>query len=255
MRYTRAGDADRAALRALWAQAFGDDAATMDAFFDALFPLCDAFAAREGDDVCAMLFCLPQTLVRDGHEEKAAYLYAVATDERWRHRGACRGLLQYAEKKLKSRGVRLLMLAALTPELGEMYEKLGFAGTSTKFSPQKLPAPQGRAEVVSAVNYAGLRETLLGDTPHIRYDKPTLEYAGQDDTFYLLDAPGTLGCAAVRQLPDGRLRADELLPDARALPALAAALGEADILLPEAGFYTRWLDGEQEAVYAAFALD
>ena len=92
-------------------------------------------------------------------------------------------------------------------------------------------------------------------TPPIRYDKPTLEYAGQDDTFYLLDAPGTLGCAAVRKLPDGRLRADELLPDARALPALAAALGETELLLPEAGFYSRWLDGEQESVYAAFALD
>ena len=109
MRCTRAGDADRAALRALWKQAFGDGDETIDAFFDTLFPLCDAFAAREGEDVCAMLFCLPQTLAREGHEEKAAYIYAVATDERWRHRGACRGLLQYAEKKLKSRGVVLLM--------------------------------------------------------------------------------------------------------------------------------------------------
>ena len=136
-----------------------------------------------------------------------------------------------------------------------MYEKLGFAGASTKFSPQTLPAPQGRAEVINAVGYAGLRETLLGETPHIRYDKPTLEYAGQDDTFYLLDTPGTLGCAAVRKLPDGRLRADELLPDARVLPALAAALGEAEIWLPEAGFYTRWLDGTRGPVYAAFALD
>ena len=255
MRYTRAGESDRAALRALWHQAFGDDEAAMDAFFDTLFPRCDAFAAREAGDVCAMLFCLPQTLVRAGREEKAAYIYAVATDERYRLRGACRGLLQYAEKKLKSRGVVLLMLAALTPELGAMYEKLGFTGASTTFSPQKLPAPQGRAEVVRAADYAGLRETLLGDTPHIRYDRPTLEYAGQDDTFYLLDAPGTLGCAAVRKLPDGRLRADELLPDARALPALAAALDKPEILLPEAGFYSRWLDGTPEAVYAAFALD
>lgn len=255
MRYTRAGESDRAALRALWKQAFGDEDAAISAFFGTLFPLCDAFAAREGGALCAMLFCLPQTLVRDGHEEKAAYIYAVATDERYRRRGACRGLLQYAEKKLKSRGVVLLMLAALTPELGAMYEKLGFAGASTEFSPQTLPAPQGRAEVVNAVGYAGLRETLLGETPHIRYDKPTLEYAGQDDTFYLLDTPGTLGCAAVRKLPDGRLRADELLPDARVLPALAAALGEAEIWLPEAGFYTRWLDGAEEPVYAAFALD
>ena len=255
MRCTRAGDADRAALRALWKQAFGDDDETIDAFFDTLFPLCETFAVREGGALCAMLFCLPQTLVRDGREERAAYIYAVATDERWRHRGACRGLLQYAEKKLKSRGVVLLMLAALTPELGAMYEKLGFAGASTTFSPQKLPAPQGRAEVVSAVGYAGLRETLLGEAAHIRYDKPTLEYAGREDTFYLLDAPGGLGCAAVRRLPDGRLRADELLPDARALPALAAALGEVEIWLPEAGFYTRWLDGTRGAVYAAFALD
>ena len=136
MRCTRAGDADRAALRTLWKQAFGDDDETIDAFFDTLFPLCEAFAVREGGALCAMLFCLPQTLVRDGREERAAYIYAVATDERWRHRGACRGLLQYAEKKLKSRGVVLLMLAALTPELGAMYEKLGFAGGNLEVLPQ-----------------------------------------------------------------------------------------------------------------------
>ena len=256
MRYTRAGDDDRPALRALWRQAFRDDDATIDAFFETLFPVCDAFAAREGDALCAMLFCLPQTLVCAAGEQKAAYVYAVATDERFRHQGACRGLLQYAEKKLKSRGVRLLTLSAATEELGAMYEKLGFSGGRAAYAPQTLPLPAGRAEVINATAYAGLRETLLGDSPHIRYDKPTLEYAGLDDTFYLLDAPGALGCAAVRKLPDGRLRADELLPDERVLPALAAALGQTEILLPKPRFYARWLDAPMdEPVYAAFALD
>lgn len=256
MRYTRAGDDDRPALRALWRQAFCDDDTTIDAFFKTLFPVSDAFAARAGDALCAMLFCLPQALVCAEGEQKAAYVYAVATDERYRRQGACRGLLQYAEKKLKSRGVRLLMLAAATPELGAMYEKLGFSGGRAAYAPQMLPLPAGRAEVVSATAYAGLRETLLGDAPHIRYDKPTLEYAALDDTFYLLDAPGALGCAAVRKLPDGRLRADELLPDARVLPALAAALGQTELLLPTPGFYARWLDTPTDgAVYAAFALD
>lgn len=256
MRSTRAGDADRPALRALWRQAFCDDEQTIDAFFKTLFPVSDAFAAREGDALCAMLFCLPQTLVCAEGEQKAAYVYAVATDERYRRQGACRGLLQYAEKKLKSRGVRLMLLSAATEALGAMYEKLGFSGGRAAYAPQMLPLPAGRAEVVSATAYAGLRETLLGNAPHIRYDKPTLEYAALDDTFYLLDAPGALGCAAVRRLPDGRLRADELLPDARVLPALAAALGQTEILLPTPRFYTRWLDtAPEEPVYAAFALD
>ena len=49
---------------------------------------------------------------------------------------------------------------------------------------------------------------------------------------------------------------DELLPDVRVLPALAAALGQTELLLPTPRFYTRWLDTPTDgAVYAAFALD
>ena len=198
MRYTRAGDADRPALRALWQQAFCDDEQTIDAFFKTLFPVSDAFAAREGDALCAMLFCLPQTLVCAEGEQKAAYVYAVATDERYRRQGACRGLLQYAEKKLKSRGVRLMLLSAATEALGVMYEKLGFSGGRVAYAPQALPLPAGRAEVVTATAYAGLRETLLWDVPHVRYSLPELRLQTAEGGFYALTLDGRYGCAAVR---------------------------------------------------------
>ena len=255
MRYTRAGQADIPQLRALWQQAFGDSDAFLDVFFATLFPRCVAFAARDGDTLCAMLYALPQTVLTGKQEAKAAYLYAIATAAACRGRGVCRALMQHAEKQLRSCGVTLLLLAAETPELADMYRRLGYAGSPITFTPQRLPAPAGRAQALSPAEYAGVRETLLMDTPHIRYDKPTLDFVAQDAAYYLLETPQLTGCAAIRRLPGGCLRADECLPDARVLPALSAALGPGEILLPAQSFLFRPLDGQKDFPYAAFPLD
>ena len=256
MRFTRAGQADIPQLRALWQQVFCDDPDdVLDTFFTTLYPTCNTFVARADDTICAMLYALPQAIVAGEHTQTAAYLYSIATAPAYRGRGACRGLMQLAEKQLRSQGIALLLLAAETPELADMYRSFGYTGSHSIYVPQPFPVPAGRAQMLTPTEYAGVRETLLMDTPHIRYDKPTLDFEALDATYYLLEAPQLTGCAAVRRLSDGRLRADECLPDARVLPALAAALGPGEILLPGQNFLFRPLDGREAFPYAAFSLD
>lgn len=260
MKFTRAGKADEAQLRSLWQETFGDEQPYLDRFFAELFPVCDAFAARENDAVVGMLFCLPQTVCCGEATKKAAYLYAAAVKKEYRMQGVFRRLLEFTAKTLQKRLVYAMYLACETPELAGMYQKLGFWGS--ELLREKLPLPQsaGEAASVSAVVYAGLRETLLMDQPHIRYDKKFLEFESQLAELYALQTPTLAGCAAVRRLPDGTLLCDELLPDRRILPALASALGEGAILLPsEPPHYLIRMLGDAPSScrtpYASFFLD
>ena len=162
--------------------------------------------------------------------------------------------------------VVLLMLAALTPELGAMYEKLGFSGGRAAYAPQVLPLPAGRAEVVTATAYAGLRETALWDISHVRYGKAQLEYAVSDGTFYCLMAGYNMGCAAAKTGTDGKKAfIYEMLPGKETLPALAEKLGTGeyevldaqDSASGETWCMLKWLDTpypEFEPVYMGFSL-
>ena len=123
----------------------------------------------------------------------------------------------------------------------------------------RADAPQGAAAVVTPQEYAGLRETLLFDVPHARYSKAQLDYAAEDLDFYRLEQGYALGCAAVRRA--GQL-VEELLPDARMLPALAAALGAGQYPVKTPGHGTmncmaKWLDGVKKTapIWLAFDFD
>lgn len=231
MKYTRCGSDDVLQLRRLWKEVFEDSDAFLDLFFERIFPNCDTFAARDGETVIAMLFALPQSICCAEQTKKAAYVYAAAVKKEYRGQGVFRGLMEFCKKKLQNRFASCILLACETAELAEMYRKLGFEGCRMQFEPAALPKANGEAMKIGAVDYAGIRETVLFDTPHVRYDKTLLEFEGVLADFYALQTPTLAGCAAVRKLPDGRLRCDELLPDRRILPALAAALGEKEILL------------------------
>ena len=123
----------------------------------------------------------------------------------------------------------------------------------------RIDAPQGAAAVVTPQEYAGLRETLLFDVPHTRYSKAQLDYAAEDLDFYRLEQGYALGCAAVRRA--GQL-VEELLPDARMLPALAAVLGAGSYPVKTPGHGTigcmaKWLDGDKKTapIWLAFGFD
>lgn len=128
MRCQKTHEGDIPALSRLWKQAFGDTDEEIARFFREAYPHASGFAARDGETLVGMCFALPQQLACGEDTYSAAYLYAVATDERWRGQGVCRTLLAFAEKELKKRGTDCLMLVPADEGLAAMYEKLGFSG-------------------------------------------------------------------------------------------------------------------------------
>lgn len=75
------------------------------------------------------------------------------------------------------------------------------------------PAPEARGvcEELAPVDYAGLRETILYDTPHVRYTLADLRYQASMSGFYRLELGSHYGCACAH-LSGDTLVVDEILP-------------------------------------------
>ena len=234
-----------------------------------LYPNATGFCAEdETGCVCAMLFALPQTIVKGEKQLKAAYLYAVATKKEHRGQGYCRAVMAYAEKELRKRYVEALLLSPATQDLADFYARLGF---SRQMDGSKLmlncAEAKGQATEIGVQDYAGLRETALWDISHVRYDKAQLEYAVSGGKFYCLMAGYSMGCAAVKAGDAGtRAFVYELLPDQTILGALAEKLGAGQYEVQtaqdgqdgETWCMLKWLDKEYpefEPVYMGFALE
>lgn len=243
MRFQRAKQTDLPQLRALWKQAFRDSEQELDDFFRIAYPACELFIARDDGQIAGMACAMPQSVCCGEACVSAAYLYAVATDEQYRNQGVCRGLIAHVEKELKKKYVSCVLLVPENAQLAGMYEKLGYHGRERGSRAVSAPPAAGRAERMDTVAYAGLRETLLWDEPHVRYAKVWLDYEACEAEFHALRMGAGAGCAAAARLPDGTVRVDELLPDERFLPALVKAMPAERYVLPErSGAMVKWLD-------------
>lgn len=262
MRCRRTGNGDLSQLKALWKQGFGDTDAQIDRFFEQAYPHCIGFAAEENGRLCAALYALPQTLCRNEQPQKMAYLYAVTTAPELRGRGICRTLMAYAEKTLRKQWFCCTMLVPGESSLFGFYESLGYHAQHAH-TIRKLPQPPvccGQAQRLELQSYAGLRETLLSDRAHVRYDAHWLAYAGA--AFYALTLNGQLGCAAVLQQESGSC-VYEILPGVQMLPALSNVLEQKPLLVrapgdTEAFSMLKWLDAPQHTappVYLSFAFE
>ena len=260
MRFRKTNPEDLPQLKELWKRGFDDTDEAIDAFFAVAYPNAAGFCAEEDGRIAAALYALPQTVACEDETCRAAYLYAVTTHPDFRRRGICRDLIAYTEKSLRKRYFDCLLLVPASEQLRAYYASLGFTPQKTAFE-ETGPAPEARGlyEALSPQEYAGLRETLLFDVPHTRYSKAQLDYAAEDLDFYRLEQGYALGCAAVRRA--GQI-VEELLPDARMLPALAAALGAGQYPVKTPGHGTmncmaKWLDAEKQTapIWLAFDFD
>ena len=256
MRTRKTTREDIPALKALWEEAFGDEEQDIDAFFETLYPGAIGFCAEESGVLCAMLFALPQTIVKGEKQLKSAYLYAVATKKEYRGRG------------FRKRYFEAAMLSPASETLADFYAEQGYTrqgGVRRVLTACSKSA--GQATVIGVQDYAGLRETMLWDVAHVRYDKAQLEYALSGGQCYCLMNGFSMGCAMTQERREEEpVRVRELLPSFDVLPALAEKLGPGEYEVQTAldqnegvcWAMLKWLDKaypELEPVYMGFALE
>lgn len=207
---------DIPALRRLWQQAFGDTDAFLDSFF----------AVGFSPDRCRCLWlddCLASALYWfdcSWEEKPVAYLYAVATDEKFRGRGLCRALMEATHSHLQKQGYVASVLVPGTKELFRLYEKMGYQTFSGLQERRCVPADEIiPLRKLTAAEYAAARASML-PKGSVEQGLQMLEcFAAQGD-FY-----GGEGFVLAATWEYGTLTAREFLGDIKKAPRIAAALG------------------------------
>ncbi len=119
--------ADIPALKALWQQAFEDEEAFVERFFEkrVLGQLQNAIVLEEQGVLVSMLYALPCVLTHGASKAqyKAVNLVGVATQRNQQGKGYMRKLLEKAFTMLQGEGVEAIVLKPSNPRF---YEKFGF---------------------------------------------------------------------------------------------------------------------------------
>lgn len=118
-----ATSADIGRLRRLMTDCFGDTDEQTAAFMDGLFTPDTALCYTVDGEIASVLYLLPAVAYAGGRSHTAMYIYAAATDARFRGRGYMAALLNYAANNC---GCDYLALAAADEGLIGYYARFGF---------------------------------------------------------------------------------------------------------------------------------
>lgn len=145
-------------LRELWKEAFGDDDAFLDIFFDTGFAPDRCRCVTVDDQVAAALYWFDCRC----YDRPIAYLYAVATRKAFRGQGLCRELMANTRQMLTSLGYNGILLVPGNEKLFQMYAGMGYAVCShvREFSCGRGENPV-TLRAVDAEEYARLRRQYL----------------------------------------------------------------------------------------------
>lgn len=202
-------------LRGLWQEAFGDEDAFLDAFFETAFHPERCRCVCIDGQVAAALYWF-----RCSHMGRpVAYIYAVATAKRYRDQGLCRRLMEDTHEHLAGLGYDGAVLVPAEEDLMQMYEGMGYevCGGITRMDclpgDRKIPLRRIDKEV-----YARLRREQL-PSGGIVQEGENLDFLQTQAVFYA----GQDFLLAARQEGD-RLTGLELLGNAAAAPEILRTL-------------------------------
>ena len=215
IRFAKPGDHPR--LKELWADVFGDSPEDIDTYFSMRHTDNNMLVYEQSGTIAGMLTMLPVTLVTDsGFSYSARYIYAVATDTRYRKQGISTQLLAAAHAHMQNAGVAASVLVPATPELFGFYEKRGYQtgfwlDIITKKAAVLPPVPpQARFAACSAAEYTRIRDAAFQTSSlYVRWQIRDVTYAMH--TFFQHGGVSALswdtgqGCAAWEHTQHGVL--------------------------------------------------
>lgn len=124
-----------AELKRLWLEAFGEDeSATL--FYNLAFEEIEVVVYKIQNEIVSMLHCIPCRLIGDKEEYNGVYLYALATDKRFRGQGIMGKLIENVKNNLKEDNMDFLYLIPADAGLYDYYGKYGF--TDKVFMPENM---------------------------------------------------------------------------------------------------------------------
>ncbi len=158
----------REGVISLWNKTFKDSREMIEKYLD---NMCknNMVLITEEDKVIAMASILPVTM----KNKKGRYVYAVATDENYRGKGFAKAIMGEIDKIIKERAEHFAVLVPASDSLFEFYKNLGY--TQTVFAQPSIEKTEA-GEMISAKEYALIREEILKDLDYIKWSEESLKY-------------------------------------------------------------------------------
>lgn len=172
-------------LRNLWKEAFSDTDTFLDTFDSTAFSSTRCRCITLNGKVVAALYWFDCTFV----EKKVAYIYAVATDKKFRGQGLCHSLMTDTHHHLMQQGYAFTLLSPATETLFSFYRSLGYKNATyikeidliknTLSSPQK----DIQLRAVHKQEFAKLRRKFL-PTGSVIQEEENLEFLATQAYFF-----------------------------------------------------------------------
>lgn len=232
---------EEAALRALFTEAFGDEAFT-DLFFARGYSRERCLAAYEGA-LLGALHWFDCTL----EGKKAAYVYGIAAFRHCRGRGIGSALIRAAVETLQREDYETILLVPAEESLFGYYERFGFRAASTIREFQVAAGEALPIRRLTVSEYAAARRDLLPEKGLLQ-EGPCLDLLSGYGEFYA--TPRALAAVTGDMVW-------ELLGDGADAPGLIAALGleRATVRMPGPGRPFAMALGGEGVYYLGLALD
>lgn len=226
--------------RRLWKQAFGDTDAFLDVFEQTAYAESRSHTLTADGHLAAALYWFDCTI----EGQKAAYIYAVATDAAVRGQGFCRRLMEETHARLREQGYASALLVPGEPALVEMYAKMGYRVATTAAKRTVTAGQPLSLHPVDTETYATVRRRLL----------PKGGVVQEGESLQLLSAYHTLyagkdALCAVRR--EGKILVIAELLGGADPAAVVATLGceSGSVRLPDGDTpYAMWLPLDEAAV-------
>lgn len=113
-------------LKLLWKRVFGDEDMYIDRFFSQIYSPEDTLVYRENGHIVSMLYMIPYDLGINGKCFRAMYLYALATEEKYRGRQIMSRLIHQAHAIVQERGYLCSFLIPESESLFAFYKGFGY---------------------------------------------------------------------------------------------------------------------------------
>ena len=167
-------------LRQLWKLAFGDEDSFIDKFFENGYAPQRCRCITREETVVAALYWFDVQI----EDQKAAYVYGVATHPDFRGQGLCRRLMADTHAHLAALGYASVLLVPQKEELRQMYLGLGYRNCTkiSEFfcSDDPYPAPM---HAIDREDYTRLRRQQMPSGTVIQ-EGENLDFLGSYAKFY-----------------------------------------------------------------------
>lgn len=113
-------------LKLLWKRVFGDEDTYINRFFSQVYTPENTLVQREEGHIVSMLHMVPYELSINGECFKAMYLYALATEEKYRGRRIMSQMIRQAHTIVEERGYLCSFLIPEGESLFSFYKRFGY---------------------------------------------------------------------------------------------------------------------------------